>query len=60
MKCPYRGIKLFIKPGEVVHCPVCDESLVAVERNGRAWLPAHEYKKPIHVMPYQFHTRGTK
>lgn len=59
-KRPFRGIKTSIRPGEIVHCPVCDETLTAIDRNGYAWVPAHQFKKPVNVMPYQYHTRGTK
>jgi hypothetical protein len=59
-KCPNYGIRTFLRPGQKHTCEVCSEVLIAQERQGRAWLPAHELKRPVHVMPYQHHYRGAK
>ena len=58
--CSYRGFTFQNAPGAVIWCPVCGDRLIAIERNGRAWIPAHEIKQVINVKPYQIHTKGTK
>jgi len=60
MKCSYRGFTFRNAIGDKLNCPVCDAQLKVMDRDGRAWIAAHEHKRPIHVMPYQFHTKGNK
>lgn len=58
-KCVYRGIKLWpIKPGDTVVCPLCEARLVAIDRNGRAFIPAHERKLPKNSWMHYGHRSG--
>lgn len=60
MKCDYRGVKLSNRPGDKIHCPLCDKTLELADRNGRAWAPEHERKEVINVWHYSQLTKGSQ
>lgn len=57
-KCAYRGNKIGSMPGTKLHCPLCDEVLITIERNGRSWVPAHDRKVHMKVYHYKHCTKG--
>lgn len=52
-KCPFYGVQLAYKPGEKLFCPLCGARLVTIERNGRAWVSAHDPRIEIHTQSYR-------